>query len=453
MYAFSGPAEVKGSLEMWRNRLQIVLIGVFVFLPWVKLNGAPVLLLNFFERHFIIFGFSFYSHDAPLLFFVLITIILVIFMITAIYGRLWCGWACPQTVFIHAVFNKLENIILGAYSKRFQFFSQAGGVSKIFKLTILYTLFFLISSVLAHSFVAYFIGTKTVMAYIADGPFLHLKSFSVVSIMSFLLFFNFTFFREKLCFFVCPYGRFQNALIDNNSLTVFYDKLRGEPRAKVNSKLNFSEQGDCIDCLRCVRVCPVKIDIRQGFQMECIACGKCIDACNEVMTKLERQPQLIRYETGNQKKITLHRFRLYLYTGLLLVFVSAFMYLLNQRSLIDVSISRAHINPFSSRITSIGTKVRINQIQIHLKNNSDAPVAIEIKLHPDQTQPALSLMTPAAQMQLEPMQDIVLPAFIERASSSTINQRFELVFEYKKLHSQKEALQIFKRNFDFIGGE
>ena len=451
MYAFSGPAEVKGNLEKWRNRLHIVLLAIFIFLPWVRLNGQPFLLVNVFERKFVIFGFSFYSHDTPLLFFVLITIILLIFMVTALYGRLWCGWACPQTVFIHSVFNKIEKFILGSYSKRYQFFSQMGSFGKTVKLAVLYLVFFLISSILAHSFVAYFLGAQTVTAYILEGPFLHFKAFTVVSIMSFVLFFNFTFFREKFCFLVCPYGRFQNALIDNNSLTVFYDKLRGEPRSKSTSKTQL-DVGDCVDCLRCVRVCPVGIDIRNGFQMECIACGKCIDACNEVMHKLERQPQLIRYETGNQKKISFNRFRIYLYSGLLVVFVSAFIYLLSQRSLIDVSISRSHSTPFSSRVLSDGQKVRTNQIQMHLKNNTTSRMAIEVRLVQKDGELALSLMTPAAKMQLEPMQDIILPAFVERISDSTSSQKFELEFIYENLESDPVKTETIKRNLDFIGG-
>lgn len=452
MYAFSGPAEVRGKLETWRNRLQIVLLAIFIFLPWIQLNGKPFLLLNVFERHFIIFGFSFYSHDAPLLFFVLITLILLIFVVTALYGRLWCGWVCPQTVFLHAVFNKIEKFILGSYSKRYLFFVQLGSWGKTLKLVVLYLVFFLVSSLLAHSFVAYFLGAQTVTAYMLEGPWLHIKAFTVVSIMSFVLFFNFTFFREKFCFLVCPYGRFQNALIDNNSLTVFYDKIRGEPRSKTSVKQK-NDSGDCVDCLRCVRVCPTGIDIRNGLQIECIACGKCIDACNEVMSKINKQSQLIRYETGNQKKIVLHRFRLYLYSILLVVFVSAFVYLLSQRSLIDVSISRAHANPFSSRVFVGGQKIRTNQIQIHFKNNSDSRVAVEVKLVDSLNQMNLSLTTPAANVQIEPLQDIILPAFVERVSDSTTHQKFELEFFYKNLDSQQSKLQSLKRSFDFIGGE
>lgn len=452
MYAFSGPAEVKGNLETWRNRLQIVLLAIFIFLPWVRLNGQPFLLLNFFDRHFVVFGVPFYSHDAPLLFFVLITIILLIFIVTALYGRLWCGWACPQTVFLHAVFNKIEKFILGTYSKRFQFFKKIGGFGKNLKLFILYAAFFLISSILAHSFVAYFLGAQTVMAYIIEGPFLHIKAFTTVSIMSFVLFFNFTFFREKFCFLVCPYGRFQNALIDNNSLTVFYDKLRGEPRSKNSAKFQ-GDNGDCVDCLRCVRVCPTGIDIRNGFQMECIACGKCIDACNDVMSKLNRQKHLIRYETGNQKKISFHRFRLYLYSVLLLVFTSAFIYLLSQRSLIDISISRAHANPFSSRVLVDGQKIRTNQIQLHFKNNTHLRINIEMRLLVAEDQSPLNLMTPAKKMELEPLQDIILPAFVERISESTANQKYEIEFLYENADFKQGRYQSLKRSFDFIGGQ
>ncbi|MBY0451599.1 MAG: cytochrome c oxidase accessory protein CcoG, partial [Bdellovibrionaceae bacterium] len=338
MYSFAGPAEVKGKYQTIRDWLQPVLIVIFLVTPWVTIGGRPVLLFDFLNRHFVIFGTSFFSHDAPLLFFLVIILALAIFLTTAIFGRQWCGWSCPQTVFIHAVFNKVEKWIMGPYAKRTLQYRQGGSQNNI-RLLFLYLSFLLICWVLAHSFVAYFAGADVVTRYISEGPALHLQAFTVLMVMTGLIFFNFVIFREKFCRSVCPYGRFQNTLIDTNTVVVFYNALRGEPRAKKGSQV--AEKGDCLDCNRCVAVCPVKIDIREGFQQECISCAKCIDACNDVMLKTARQPSLIRYETGDRKKMTFKRFRLVLYTGLISIFTGALVWSIEMRSDIDFGVTRS----------------------------------------------------------------------------------------------------------------
>ncbi len=340
-YLFTGPAEVRGFYQKIRNILQPLLILIFIFTPWISIDQRPMILFDIFNRQFIFFGETFYSHDAPLLFFVLMLVIIAIFIITALFGRLWCGWSCPQTVFLHGLFNKIEKYILGSYSKRQLLFKAKDSFRKKIKISAVYLIFLLVCWVLAHSFAAYFLGADVVTKYIYEGPGAHLNAFAVLSILTIGLFFNFTFFREKLCFLVCPYGRFQNSLIDSNSLTVFYDSLRGEPRGKKRGAVSLSdisndiEKGDCLDCGRCVIVCPAKIDIRNGFQFECISCAKCIDACNEVMQQTNRQPYLIRFETRNQKKITFKRFRLALYGLLLLVFLTGFVWILYKRSSVE----------------------------------------------------------------------------------------------------------------------
>lgn len=410
-YSFSGPAEVRGFYQKIREVLQPVLILFFMVPPWVTINGQPMILFDLYNRHFVFFGFMFFSHDAPLLFFLLILIILAIFIVTAVFGRLWCGWTCPQTVFIHALFNKIEKFVLGKNVKRQLFYRAEDSLQKKSKILLLYALFFITSWILAHSLVAYFLGADKVTKYIFEGPEKHLEAFVILTIMTGALFVNFTFFREKICFVVCPYGRFQNALIDTNSLVVFYDFIRGEPRGKLSAT---ADKGDCVDCSRCVNVCPTKIDIRKGFQLECISCAKCIDACNEVMYKIGRQPNLIRYETGNQKKITLKRFRLILYVLLLLVFSGGFIWTLSQRSLIDFSLTRAHTSPFGVRHD--GTKrILINQIQLHIQNQTNAPQKIVLELSEKNSRDGFTLSTPAVRLELQGQQDIKIPAFLEIA--------------------------------------
>lgn len=443
MFKFSGPAEVRGFYQRLRDRLQPLLIVLFLALPWVQIAHQPVFLLDFFNRHFIFFGVNFYSHEAPLLFFLVILLVLSIFMVTALFGRLWCGWMCPQTVFLHSLFNKVEKLILGTYSQRYLLFKAQDSFTKKIKILSLYVIFYLLCWGLAHSFAAYFLGAQVVTAYIQDGPSAHLKSFCVLMILSTALFLNFTFFREKLCFFVCPYGRFQNALIDANSLVVFYDNLRGEPRGKAQLQKQNTELGDCIDCNRCVNVCPTKIDIRQGFQMECIACGKCIDACNEVMSKIHRPQHLIRYETGDQKKITFKRFRLLLYAALIVVFLLGFLWALAQRSLVDFNVNRAYQVPFSCRIEQ-QQKILQNQLSLHLKNQSRDVLHLKLNLDEVSTKKGFQLLTPALEFNLEPEQDIKIPAFIEIKNTELNEAKAEI-----QIVLSGQQLSI-KKNFTFI---
>lgn len=444
MYSFAGPAEVNGKYQKIRDLLQPVLIVIFLLVPWVKINEKPVLLLDFFNRHFVILGHSFFSHDAPLLFFLVILLILLIFIVTAVFGRLWCGWSCPQTVFLHSVYNKIEKLIMGAYSKRRVLYMSENNPAKKIKISFLYAVFILVSWILAHSFAAYFLGSDKVTSYIYEGPAQHLQAFTVLMLITSVLFFNFTFFRENLCLYICPYGRFQNALIDRNTLVVFFDKIRGEPRGKFSG--HDLEKGDCVSCNRCVTVCPVKIDIRNGFQQECIACGKCIDACNDVMSKVKRQPFLIRYETGNQKKITLKRFRLVLYAGLILIFSVALGLSIANRTQIDLMVTRASLSPFGVRMNK-GQKIIQNQLQIHLKNQTENSTEVTIDLSEQNKKDGLRLITSVHQFRMSPEQDLKAPAFVEIDELALLNkkQKIEIVLSTGQT-------QIF-RTIDFIGVE
>lgn len=442
MYSFSGPAEVRGFYQKIRTVLQTILIVIFVSAPWIYINGKPMILLDIFSRHFVFFGFTFFSHDAPLLFFLLILLILAIFIVTALFGRLWCGWSCPQTVFINALFNRVEKIILGNYSQRHLFFKSEDSLFKKIRICAVYLVFLIFCWILAHSFAAYFVGSEIVTRYIFEGPRAHLQPFLILVILTGTLFFNFVFFREKLCFLICPYGKFQNALIDSNSLVVFYDLVRGEPRGKLSIKS--IEKGDCVACNRCISVCPTKIDIREGFQFECIACGKCIDACNEVMHKLKRQPSLIRYETGDQKKIDFKRFRLALYGLLLVVFSVGFVWILGHRNPVEFAVTRAHANPFSVRYQDAG-RFFTNQIVLHLINQTDDPVRITLKLSPKNSADGYSLSTPAAELELQPQQDIKIPGFVEIAENrySSQNDQINLVLENSK-NSLSKSIQFVR---------
>lgn len=410
MSPFGGPAAVKGIYESWRNVIHAVLIAIFITLPWIKLNGQPLLLFDISQRHFIIFGLNFYSHEAPLLFFFLILVLLIIFLVTALYGRLWCGWACPQTVFLHGVFNRIEKWVLGSYTERRLLELEENSVKRFWKKGFMYVIFFAVCWVMTHSFAAYFIGATTITQFLQDGPADHLQIFLVLMTLTLTFFLNFAFFRQNLCNYVCPYGRFQNALIDGNSVVVAYDAVRGETRGKLSAHV--ANQGDCIDCNRCVAVCPANIDIRNGFQLECIACAKCIDACNDVMVKVNKPKYLIRYQTGNQKKINYKRFRILLYSLLIVIFSLAFVWTLASREIIDFSMTRTHTTPFVTRTEDTETILQ-NRFNLHLKNQSSAAIKVEIAMSAADADRGFKLISPAASMTLDAQQDLKVPAFIE----------------------------------------
>ena len=406
--AFSAAAEVTGRFQKLREKLHPVLIAIFLLLPWFTVGGEPVLLLDFFSRRFIIFGVSFFSHDMPLLFYLLILVILAIFLVTALFGRIWCGWSCPQTVFIHGLFDKIEKALLGPFAKRRALMAAPDSTQKTLRLLGLYLCFLAACWLLSHSLAAYFVGADRVLLYISEGPARHLQSFAALGILTLLLFFNFAFFREKLCSQICPYGRFQNALIDNHSLVVQYNSAIGEPRGKATAEL----RGNCIDCRRCVTVCPVKIDIRDGFQFDCIACGKCIDACNDVMKKAKQPENLISYEAGSGKKLDFLRFRVGLYAGLILIFAATFAVSLKNRTAVEFSISRAVAVPFQIRIEG-GSRILQNQLKLHLKNMSGQVLEVDVALAPDDLAAGFRFLTPAEHIRLNPGEDIQVPGFVE----------------------------------------
>lgn len=406
--ACSAAAEVSGRLQQLRNKLHPVLIAVFIFLPWLRIGGQPVLLFNFFERRFIILGAVFHSHDAPLLFYLLILAILSIFLVTALFGRIWCGWSCPQTVFIQGLFDKIERIFLGPYAKRRVFLNAADSPQKTLRLAGLYATFFLVCWLLSHSLAAYILGSDAVLKYIAEGPAAHFNSFSALFILTFFLFYNFAFLRERMCSQICPYGRFQNALIDNHSLVVQYNSIAGEPRGKLSE----SDRGNCIDCRRCVTVCPVKIDIREGFQFDCIACGKCVDACNDIMKKTSQPENLISYEAGSGRQVDFFRFRVILYAALILIFAIAFTISINSRTAVDFGVSRASVSPFALRLEA-KNKIIQNQLRLHFKNMTDKILEMDVVIAPEDVTAGFRFLTPAAHILLTPGEDIHVPAFIE----------------------------------------
>jgi cytochrome c oxidase accessory protein FixG len=339
---FLFPKQPKGPLYNKRTLASVIYLIVFFSLPWIKVNGEPFIMLNVLKRKFILFGQIFGPQDFFIFALGMITFMVFIILFTVVFGRVFCGWACPQTIFMEMVFRKIEYWIDGDFHKQQQLKTMPWNAFKIRKRLTKITVFWLISFVIANYFMAYLISMDEVLRYVHEGIGAHAGTFSALLIFTSVFFFVYYWFREQVCIVVCPYGRLQGVLLDKNSIVVAYDYVRGEPRGKVKSH-DPAPKGDCIDCKACVRVCPTGIDIRNGTQLECVNCTACIDACDEIMESLDRPKQLIRLASENniaQKQKLKITARIKAYSTVLLLIVSALVVMLATRDSVDITILR-----------------------------------------------------------------------------------------------------------------
>ncbi len=342
------------------------LILGFCLIPILKFNGKPLMLFDITRREFTLFGSTFLPTDSFLLMLLLFSIFVGIFLVTAIWGRVWCGWGCPQTVYMEFVYRPLEVFIEGGRNQQIK--TDKTGISG--RRLIKHVVFFIVSAFLANTFLAYFVGWDRLLSWMTSPPTQHPLAFGVMIGTTLLMFGDFGWFREQTCILACPYGRFQSVLLDQQSLIVGYDEARGEPRQPWRKKEERTG-GDCIDCGRCVTTCPTGIDIREGgLQMECVACTQCIDACDAIMDKIGKPRGLVRYtsqaelESGKRKVL---RPRLVVYSAMLLVMFSALGFSLVGKSTADVTILRGLGAPFSV----LPSGEVSNQIRIKIANRSD----------------------------------------------------------------------------------
>lgn len=341
---FVHPADVRGRFTWARRIVAVALIAVYVALPLVRINGEPAVFLDVMHRKLHLFGLTLMFQDLWLFFFIITGMAFGLFVVTSIAGRIWCGWGCPQTVFLDHVFRRVERLIDGDALSRRKLEDAPWGGAKIFKRALKHAIFIVLSALIAHMFLSYFVSLPSLYEMMRSAPGENWGAFVFVFALTGILYFNFAWFREQFCIVMCPYGRLQSALIDDNSIVIGYDSVRGEPRGKPSP-----EHGDCIDCRRCVQVCPTGIDIRQGLQLECIACAACIDACDEVMDKLGRRHGLVRHDSLNALAGRPSRFlrpRLFLYIILGLVGMAAFGFAARQVKPVIVSVLRMQGAPY-----------------------------------------------------------------------------------------------------------
>lgn len=372
----------KGAYHTKRVVVSLVLLTMLFVTPFIKLHGRPLLLLNFFERKFILFGHVFWPQDFFLLAITAITFFVFIILFTVAFGRVWCGWACPQTLFMEMVFRKIEYWIEGDANQQRRLNQSAWDASKVAKKVGKHVLFVSISLLIAHTVMAYLIGIDQVKEIISQPPAEHWSGFIGLLAFTGIFYGVFAWFREQACVVVCPYGRLQSVLLVKDSIVVAYDWLRGEKRGKLKkeqSKIT-EKQGDCIDCKLCVHVCPTGIDIRNGTQLECVNCTACIDACDEVMTKIEKPKGLIRYSSynaikeGKQKLLTPRTIGYSVVLTLLLALLGYFIF---TRADIETTILKAPGTLYTK--TDDGQITNLYTIEFMNKTFDDIPLALKIE--------------------------------------------------------------------------
>ena len=378
------PRKPAGRLHRARLVVSGILLAVLVAGPFVRIGGNPLLMMNVVERRFSIAGQIFWPQDTFLFALAMLTQFLMVVLFTAVYGRVWCGWLCPQTVMMEMVFRKLEYWIEGDAGRQRALDAAPWTFAKLRKKLGKHALFFALSFVVGNLLLAYVIGSDALLAIVTDPPREHVVGLTFMVLFSLLFYGIFARFREQACTFVCPYGRFQSVLLDANSVVVSYDFRRGEPRGRKRQGTGLEERrasgtGDCVDCRLCVEVCPTGIDIRNGTQMECVNCTACIDACDGVMGRLGFPRGLVRYASldgirkGEPLRVTP---RIALYTALLLLLGGFLVYLVASRRDVEVAMLRMPGSLYQQ--TAAGDVSNLYTMRLSNKTPHDLPLEIRV---------------------------------------------------------------------------
>lgn len=363
------PKPAHGKFLRRRRTTAYALMLVFLLIPYIRMRGKPLVLLDLPHREFTLLGTTFLPTDTLLLMLLMMSILITVFLLTALFGRVWCGWGCPQTVYMEFLFRPIERWLEGGRSGSLQLDSRGIRGQWSPRRLAKYAIYFVLALVLAHTFLAYFVGVGQLAVWVRRSPVQHPTSFALMALTTSAIMFDFSFFREQTCLVACPYGRWQSALLDRQSLIVAYDSNRGEPRAK--GKVRPAGAGDCIDCGACVTTCPTGIDIRDGLQMECIHCTQCADACDEIMRRVDRPQGLIRYSSRaalEGERVHKLRPRVVLYPLALAGSFGGFLFALGTKAPADVTVLRGMGQPYA--IEADGRVA--NQVRIKIANRSRA---------------------------------------------------------------------------------
>lgn len=395
------PSDVKGPWQRRKLRFWVFLIAVYLAIPWIRIGGNPAVLIDIPKRQFFLFGATFNAQDFWLMIFVALGVGFSLFIISAMFGRAWCGFGCPHTVFLEGVYRRVERFFDGNHVQRRALAESSWNAKKVFKRAGKWGTWLAISLVLSHTMLSYFMPMTTLIEATTSSPAAHPAAFTFVLLATIVIYFNFAWFREQLCIVICPYGRLQSVLYDRDTVQVSYDDVRGEPRGR------FSDpgRGACVDCSHCVAVCPTGIDIRNGTQLECVGCSNCIDACDAVMEKIDQEKGLVRFASQNEiagEPRRLLRPRTLVYLTVWLAFVSAGVFALSRHTTFEAKILRQNVP-----VTRVeGMVQNAFFVQIVNKASTKRTFTLEVEQIPD-----VELVQPIKSVELEPFADARLPVF------------------------------------------
>lgn len=432
------PKRPGGKFYNLRSVVAISLLLFFFLAPFIKVKGEALFMLNLLQRKFVFFGQVFFPQDFFLVALMIIVFAVFIILFTVIYGRAFCGWACPQTVFMEFVFRQIEYLIEGDAPRQRKLAQKPWDLDKTFKKILKHTIFIATAVLIAATFVSYFTGAEFVLRLFGHGDPMRAVAYTPVIVFSAFFYFNYAFFREQACILLCPYGRLQGVLLDDKSIVVAYDPMRGEPRGK-SGAAGESKTGDCIDCYNCVAVCPTGIDIRNGTQLECLHCTACIDACNKVMRRIKRPQGLIRYDSeagikfGKRSLLNARAIAYSAFLAILLIF-TAFM--LSSKGDVEFNVMRMP----GTLYQKYGDDSWANIYSVKLINKSRKELDLEL-LTRFQGAKILYIgdsLTSAAEKKTEAVFMLVIPGNALKNSTTTIE--FEIV-------SGEKTLATFETSF------
>ncbi len=367
-----------GKLYNYRQWFGYSLLFFLFAAPFLRINGEPFLMFNIIERRFSIFGNLFYPQDLHIFVFGMLIAMVCVVLFTVVYGRVWCGWACPQTIFMELIFRKIEYWIEGDWTQQKKLNAAPGSFEKRKKKILKHGIFLVISFFISNIFLAYIIGTDALIGIVTDPLDAHIGGLLSIIVFTLVFYGVFAYVREIVCIAICPYGRLQSVLLDDQSTVVAYDHFRGEPRGKYK-KGEQSEHGDCVDCHLCVQVCPTGIDIRKGLQMECVSCTACIDACDTVMEKIGKPARLIGFYPMGQIEQKLdfkkNNIRALAYSVVLMVLIGIFGFMIFSRTIVDGTLLRARGSTYQLR----DDKTISNLYSLELINKSGKEIPFSLK--------------------------------------------------------------------------
>lgn len=400
------PADVSGRWTTFRTIVYVVLGAILLGLPWLRIHGRPAILLDIPRRQFFLLGEVFGAQDGALLLFLFTGLGFGLVVLTSIAGRMWCATACPQTVFTEGVYRRIERWIEGPSNERMKLDKAPWSLQKLTKRTVKWLAYTVVSLFIAHAILGYFFPVRNLVAILRLGPSAHPEAFAWTMAITALLMFDFGWFREQFCVVMCPYGRLQSVLTDKDSLVVGYDRKRGEPRGK----LHVIGNGSCVDCRRCVAVCPTGIDIRDGLQLDCIGCTACIDACDAIMIKTKQPVGLIRIDSqkglDGEPKASLFRPRLLAYAVAGLVGAIVFGVVLMRRTAFEATFART-----SGAVATIDSDGDTLRSVLRVRVTNQRPDSIHCNLA-SKTRPEASLVIAPAELTLVPFAQAESPVIV-----------------------------------------